>query len=53
MKELEKMKRVLKKQDPAAPQHILLVIDAISGQSTLRQAEEFHRALTLTGIIFY
>ena len=52
MKELEKVKRVLKKQDPAAPQHILLVVDAISGQNTLRQAKQFHQVLGLTGIIF-
>ena len=36
MQELVKVKRVLKKQDPNAPQHILLVIDAITGQNSLR-----------------
>ncbi|MCY4523777.1 MAG: hypothetical protein OXB84_03450, partial [Halobacteriovoraceae bacterium] len=51
MKELEKFKRVLKKQDSSAPRHILLVIDAISGQNALQQAKQFHKYLGLTGII--
>ncbi|MBC7539209.1 MAG: signal recognition particle-docking protein FtsY [Bacteriovorax sp.] len=52
MDELVKSKNVLKKLDPSAPQQILLVIDAITGQNALRQAEEFHKALDLTGLIF-
>lgn len=52
MDELVKSKNVLKKLDPAAPHQILLVIDAITGQNALRQAEEFHKALDLTGLIF-
>ena len=52
MDELVKSKNVLKKLDPTAPHQILLVIDAITGQNALRQAEEFHKALDLTGLIF-
>jgi fused signal recognition particle receptor len=29
-----------------------LVIDAVTGQNALRQAEEFNKALELTGLIF-
>ncbi len=52
MEELAKSKNVLKKLDPGAPHQILLVIDAITGQNALRQAEEFHKTLELTGLIF-
>jgi fused signal recognition particle receptor len=52
MDELVKSKNVLKKLDPLAPHQILLVIDAITGQNALRQAEEFHKTLDLTGLIF-
>ncbi len=52
MDELAKSKNVLKKLDPTAPHQILLVIDAITGQNAMRQAEEFHKTLDLTGLIF-
>lgn len=52
MDELAKSKNVLKKLDPEAPHEILLVIDAITGQNAVRQAEEFHQTLGLTGLIF-
>jgi fused signal recognition particle receptor len=52
MDELTKSKNVLKKLDPLAPHHVLLVIDAITGQNAIRQAEEFNKALALTGLIF-
>ncbi len=52
MDELQKSKNVLAKLDPTAPHQILLVIDAITGQNALRQAEEFHKTLGLTGLIF-
>lgn len=51
MDELAKSRDVLKKLDPSAPHHILLVIDAITGQNALRQAEEFHKSLNLSGLI--
>lgn len=52
MDELAKTKRVMSKVDPNAPHEVLLVIDAITGQNALRQAQEFHKALDLTGLIF-
>jgi fused signal recognition particle receptor len=52
MEELTKSKNVLKKLDETAPHHTLLVLDAITGQNALRQAEEFNKALELTGLIF-
>ena len=51
MEELSKTKRVLKKQVEDAPHQTLLVIDSITGQNALRQAEEFHKALDLTGLV--
>ena len=51
MEELKKSKQVLKKLDESAPHHTLLVIDAITGQNALRQAEEFHKTLELSGLI--
>jgi fused signal recognition particle receptor len=52
MDELRKSKAVLAKLDPTAPHETLLVIDAITGQNALRQAEEFNQTLNLTGLIF-
>ena len=52
MDELKKIKGVWQKLLPGAPHHIYLVLDAITGQNAIRQAEEFHRALGLTGLIF-
>ena len=51
MEELKKIKRVLQKQDTRAPHETLLVIDAGNGQNALRQAEQFHQAMQLDGII--
>ncbi len=50
MAELAKIKRVLGKINPAAPHEVMLVIDAGVGQNALRQAEQFHQALGLTGL---
>jgi fused signal recognition particle receptor len=50
MEELKKVKRVTAKLDETAPHEVLLVVDAGNGQNALRQAEEFHRALGVTGI---
>ena len=50
MDELAKIKRVVGRQDPAAPQEIMLVLDASQGQNALVQAEKFNEALGLTGI---
>ncbi|MDA8114712.1 MAG: signal recognition particle-docking protein FtsY [Acidithiobacillus sp.] len=50
MEELKKIRRVLGKQDPEAPQQIWLVLDAGTGQNALHQARQFHDAVGLTGI---
>ncbi len=52
MEELSKSKRVLAKLDPTAPHETFLVIDAITGQNAIRQADEFNKALGVTGLIF-
>lgn len=51
MKELEKIARVLKKNDPTAPHETLLVLDAVTGQNGLPQARAFKEATPLTGLI--
>ncbi|MFA5526863.1 MAG: signal recognition particle-docking protein FtsY, partial [Acholeplasmataceae bacterium] len=51
MNELSKMKRVIQKTLPNAPQETLLVIDATTGQNGMRQAEVFKEATDVTGII--
>ena len=52
MDELVKTKKVMSKVVDDAPHETLLVVDAITGQNALRQAEEFNRALNLSGLIF-
>jgi fused signal recognition particle receptor len=51
MAELEKIVRVLKKQDPAAPHATLLVLDATTGQNALSQVEAFAQSVPLTGLV--
>ena len=51
MQELSKMNRVAAKEIPGAPHNTWLVLDATTGQNGLSQAEVFHEATDLTGII--
>lgn len=51
MDELEKIQRVTGKKLPGAPHEIWLVLDATTGQNAIAQAEIFHKALGVTGII--
>jgi fused signal recognition particle receptor len=51
MKELEKVKRVIKKADADMPVETYLVIDATSGQNGLIQARTFKQAVDIDGII--
>ncbi|MCX7992223.1 MAG: signal recognition particle-docking protein FtsY [Fimbriimonadales bacterium] len=51
MEELKKVYRVSEKALERAPDEVLLVLDAVAGQNAIRQAEEFARALPVTGII--
>lgn len=50
MEELCKIKRVISREVPAAPQEVLLVVDAATGQNAVRQAELFKNATEVTGI---
>jgi len=51
MDELAKVVRVIKKQDPSAPHHSILVLDATVGQNALMQTEAFHKTAGVTGLI--
>jgi fused signal recognition particle receptor len=51
MEELRKIIRVLRKQDPAAPHAVLLVLDATVGQNALQQVEVFKEMVDVTGLI--
>jgi len=51
MEELKKVKRVLGRIDPSAPHEVLLVLDAGQGQNALAQAQQFHQAVGVTGIV--
>ena len=51
MEELKKVKRVLSRLDPSAPHEVLLVLDASQGQNALAQAQQFHQAVGVTGIV--
>jgi fused signal recognition particle receptor len=50
MEELKKVRRSIAKAMPGAPQEILLVVDATTGQNALRQTELFNEAVGITGI---
>jgi fused signal recognition particle receptor len=50
MAELQKVKRVLAKIDPAVPHETLIVLDATLGQNALNQVKQFHQAVGVTGI---
>lgn len=50
MEELKKVKRTIQKANPDAPQEVLLVVDATTGQNALRQAEMFNEAIGITGV---
>jgi len=51
MEELEKIIRVIKKQDPTAPHNCIIVLDATSGQNVNSQVEIFSKTAGLTGIV--
>jgi len=50
MGELEKVVRVMKKVEPAAPHAVLLVLDATVGQNALSQVEIFRKIVGVTGL---
>lgn len=45
MDEMQRLKKLL------APQEILFVADAMTGQDAVRSADEFHKRLSLTGVV--
>ena len=51
MKELEKLRRTLQKQDRSAPHHSWLVIDGSPGSNSIEQARVFNKSFPLTGLI--
>lgn len=51
MEELAKIRRVLQKNDPTAPQHRWLVVDGSLGANSIEQAKVFHQSFGLTGLV--
>lgn len=51
MEELHKIYRVIKREIPAAPHEVLLVLDATTGQNALSQAKLFGEKTGVTGLI--
>ena len=51
MDELAKIRRVIERRLPGQPRHVLLVLDATTGQNGLVQAEAFSREAGVTGIV--
>lgn len=51
MNELDKIKRVITRELPEAPQEVLLALDATTGQNALTQAKQFKEVTDVTGIV--
>ncbi len=51
MNELEKIVRVIKRNLPHAPNEVLLVVDATTGQNALNQAKVFNEMIGITGFV--
>jgi fused signal recognition particle receptor len=50
MEELRKLRRILQKHIPEAPQEVLLIIDATTGQNGLVQAQKFAESVEITDL---
>jgi fused signal recognition particle receptor len=50
MNELSKIKRVMQKVIPAAPQEVLLVLDASTGQNAVEQCRQFTAATEVNAL---
>jgi len=50
MEELKKLRRVATGRIPEAPQEVILVLDATTGQNALTQAKYFQEAVEVTGV---
>jgi fused signal recognition particle receptor len=51
MEELQKIIRVIRKQDPSAPHTVLLVLDATTGQNAIQQVGVFREMVDVSGLI--
>jgi fused signal recognition particle receptor len=51
MEELQKIIRVLRKQDATAPHSVLLVLDATTGQNAVQQVKVFAEMVAVTGLV--
>ncbi|MEZ7964718.1 MAG: signal recognition particle-docking protein FtsY [Pseudomonadales bacterium] len=51
MQELEKIVRVIRRQDETAPHSVLLVIDATTGQNAIAQARAFMSDVAVSGLV--
>ncbi|HNQ74091.1 MAG TPA: signal recognition particle-docking protein FtsY [Verrucomicrobiota bacterium] len=51
MQELQKLHRVIGRQQAGAPHEVLLVLDGSTGMNALNQAREFNKIVPLTGLI--
>ncbi len=51
MQQLEKISRVAGKKIPGAPQEVLLILDATTGQNALSQAKVFTEGVGVTGLV--
>jgi fused signal recognition particle receptor len=51
MAELTKIQDAIRKQIPAAPHEVILVLDATTGQNGISQATKFTEAVNCTGIV--
>jgi len=51
MEELQKIIRVLRKQDPSAPHSVLLTLDATTGQNAVQQVRVFKEMVAVTGLV--
>ena len=51
MNELEKIKRIIQRVDPTAPDEVLLVLDATTGQNAMNQAKQFKETTDVSGLV--
>ncbi|MFT7560235.1 MAG: fused signal recognition particle receptor [Flavobacteriales bacterium] len=51
MQELEKVKRVLGRQDESAPHEVILVLDAGTGQNAVSQLDQFKKTANVSGLV--
>ena len=51
MEELKKVERVVAREIASAPQEILLVLDATTGQNAINQAKMFSQVVHVTGVV--